>query len=137
MEEVPKHEHQIVLMDANARTGRRKKGGVRSKHSTTLAAYGRDSLNDYRELLLSFVNNHDLAPVNTVFSTPKGGVSYVFNGRGKNRIDNILTKQSDHKLVRNVTVHSQPTFLLISKHHIVSAPVKLIGHFSQNCPSKT
>ena len=110
---------------------------MRSKHRTTLAAYGRDTLNDNRELLLSFANNHDLAPVNTVFSTPRGGVSYVFNGRGEKRIDNILTKQSDHKLVRNVTVHSQPTFVLISKHHIVSAPVKLIGPFSQNCPSKT
>ena len=70
-----------------------------------LGAYGRDILNDNGELLLSFANNHDLAIVNTFFSTPKGGVSHTFNGRGKKRIDYIPTRQRDRKLVRNVTVH--------------------------------
>ena len=66
------------------------------------------------------------------FRTPKGGVSHAFNGRDKIRIDYILTRQSDRKLVRNVTVHPQPSFLPISDHNIVSAPVKLIGHFARN-----
>ena len=70
MKEVPRHEQQLfVLMDANARTGRRKKGGVGSKNNIIIDAYGRDTLNDNGELLLSFVNNHDLAIVNTFVST--------------------------------------------------------------------
>ena len=84
MEEVPRHKQLFVLMDANARTGRREKEGVRSKDNKNLDAYGRDTLNDNGELLLSFANNHDLAIVNTFFSTPKSGVSHTFNGRGKN-----------------------------------------------------
>ena len=76
MEEVPKHEELFVLMDANARTGRRKKRGGGSKDSRILVAYGRDTLNDNGgPLLLSSANNHDLALVNMFFSTPKGGVS--------------------------------------------------------------
>ena len=104
-----------------------------SKDSKILGAYGRDTLNDNGELLLSFANNHDLALVNTFFSTPKGGESHTFNGRGKKRIDYILTKQRDRKFVRNVTVRPQPSFLPISDHNIVSASsVKLLGHFAQN-----
>ena len=61
VEEVPKHEQLSVLMDANARTGRREKGQVGSKDSKILGAYGRDTLNDNGELLLSFANNHGLA----------------------------------------------------------------------------
>ena len=57
----------------------------------------------------------------------------LLTGRGKKRIDYILTRQRDRKLVRNVTVHPQPSFLSISDHNIVSAPVKLLGHFAQNC----
>ena len=103
-----------------------------SKDSKIFGASGRDTLNDNGELLLSFANNHDLALVSTFFSTPKGGVSHTFNGRGKKRIDYILTKQRDRKFVRNVTVHPQPSFLSISDHNIVSAPVKLLGHFACN-----
>ena len=131
VEEVPKHEQLFVLMDANARTGRREKGQVGSKDSKILGAYGRDTLNDNGELLLSFANNHDLALVNTFFSTSKGGVSYTFNGRGGKRIDYILTRQRDRKFVRNVMV-PQPSFLPISDHNIVSEPVKLLGHFARN-----
>ena len=132
VKEVPRHEQLFVLMDANARTGRREKGGVGSKDTKIIGAYGRDTLNDNGELLLSFTNNYDLAIVNTFFSTPKGGVLHTFNGRGKKRIDYILTRQRDHKPVRNFTVHPQPSFLPISDHNIVSAPGKLLGHFPRN-----
>ena len=64
--------------------------------------------------------------MNTFFSTPKGGASHTFNGRGKKRIDYILTRQRDRTFVRN-----QPSFLPISDHNIVSAPVKLLGHFAR------
>ena len=132
MEEVPKHEQLFVLIDANACTGKREKGQVGSKDSKIFGAYGRDTRNDNGELLLSLANNYDLALVNTFFSTPKGGVSHTFNGRGKKRIDYILTRQRDRKFVRNVTVHPQPSFLPISDHNIVSAPVKVLGHFARN-----
>ena len=82
MEKVPKHEKLFVLTDANARTGRREKGEVGSKDIEILGVYGRDALYN-RELLLSFVNNHDLALVNTFLSTPKGGVLHAFNGQDK------------------------------------------------------
>ena len=134
MKDVPRHEQLFVLMDVNVRTGKREKGGVGSKDNKILGAYGRDILNNKGELLLlSFVNNHDLAIiVNTFFSTPKGGVSHTFYGRGKKRIDYILTRQRDRKFVRNVTVHPQPSFLPNSDHNTVSAPVKLLGHFARN-----
>ena len=83
VKEVAKHEQLFVLMDANARTGRREKKQVGSKDSKILGAYGRDTLNDNGKLRLSFANNHDLALVNMFFRTPKGGVSHTFNGRGK------------------------------------------------------
>ena len=106
VEEVPpRHEQLFVSMDANARAARRENRQVGSKDSKILGAYGRDTLNDNGELLLSFANNHDLAFVNTFFSPPKGGVSHTFIGRGKKRTDYILTRQRDRKLVRNVTVH--------------------------------
>ena len=115
------------------RTHREEGEGRGRKDNKSLGAYGRDTLNDNGELLLSFANNHDLAIVNTFFSTPKGGVSHTFNGRAKKHIDYILTRQRDRKLVRNVTVHPQPSFLPTSDHNnIVSAPVKLLGHFARN-----
>ena len=132
MEEVLKHEQLFVLMDANARTGRREKGQEGSKDGKILGAYGQDTFNDNGELLLSFANNYDLALVNTFFSTPKGGVSHTSNGRGEKRIDYILTRQRDRNFVRNVTVHPQPSLLPISHHNIVSAPVKLLGHFARH-----
>ena len=87
---------------------------------------------DNGELLVTFANKYDIAIVNTFFSTPKGGVSHTFNGRGKKRIDYILTRQRDRKLVRNVTVLPQSSFLPISDHNIVYASVKLLGHFARN-----
>ena len=87
VEDVPRHEQLFVLMDANARTGGKENSQVGSKDSKIVGAYGRDTLNDNGELLPSFANNHDLALVNTFFSTPKDGVSHTFNRRGKTRID--------------------------------------------------
>ena len=83
MEEVPKHKQLFLLVDANARTGRREKRGVGSKDNKVLGAYGRDTLNENGKLLLLFANNHDIALVNTFFRTPKGGVLHPLSGRGK------------------------------------------------------
>ena len=99
-----------------------------------LGAYGRDYLNDNGERLLSFSANHEIALLNTFFSTAKNAISHTFNGRGKKRIDYILTRQRDRKLVQDVTVHPQPSFLPISDHNIVTAHVKLLGRFARNRP---
>ena len=132
VKKVPRREQLFVLMDANARTGSRENGGVRSRNNKIIGAHGRDTPNNNGDLLLSFANNHGLAIPNTLFSTPKGGISHTFNGRGKKRIDCILTRQRDLKFVLNIKVHPQPSFLPILDHDIVSVPVKLLGYFARN-----
>ena len=77
---------------------------------------------DNGERLLTFAANHGLALVNTFFCTRKSGTSRTFNGSGQDkRIDYILMRQHDRKLVRDVKVHRQPTFLPISDHNVVTA----------------
>ena len=73
---MPKGEHLLVMMDANARAGRRGEGCVDGK---MLGAYGRNTLNDNgRRLLLTFSAENQLALVNTYFSAPKRGIPYTF-----------------------------------------------------------
>ena len=134
VKKAPEHEQLFVLMDANARTGRRGGGKLGSEECKVLGAYGRDNLNDNGERLLSFSASHEFALLNTFFSTAKDAISHAFNGRGKTRIDYILTRQRDRKLVRHVTVHPQPSFLPISDYNIVTAHVKLLGRFARNRP---
>ena len=107
-------------------------GRSRSEDCRVLGAYGRDTLNDNGKRLLAFAANHSLALVNTCFSTPKNRVSHTFNGRGKKRIDNILTRQRDRKLVRDVVVCPQALLKPISDHNIVAARGKLLGRFARN-----
>ena len=124
VEEVPKHEYirtYVRVDECHCPHGEGEKEQMGSKDNQILGAYDRDILNDNWELLLFFASNHGLALVNTFFSR-----------RGKKRIDYIITRQRDRKLVRNVTVHPQPSFLPISAHNTVSALVKLLGHFAQN-----
>ena len=70
--------------------------------------------------MLTFAANHCLALVNTFFSTRKSGT-----GQEK-RIDFILTRLNYRKLVRDVRVHRQPTFLPISDHNVITASVRLL-----------
>ena len=81
--EVSAHEQLFVLMDANARTGRRGEEKSESEFNKVLGAYGRDEVNDNGERLLSFAANHDLSLVNTFFRTPKGGISLFQRTRQK------------------------------------------------------
>ena len=80
VKEVPEHEQLFVLMDANARTGRREGGKLGSEECKVLGAYGRNNLNDNGERLLSFSANRELALLNTFFSTAKNAISHTFNG---------------------------------------------------------
>ena len=69
-------------------------------------------LNENGKLLLRFAEDNKLALLNTFFSTPKRGVSYTFQsvnrGKGQARLDYILTKQADRRLVRCVNVRPPP-----------------------------
>ena len=127
-----KTEQLFVLMSANICTGRREKRGVGRKGITFLDTYGRDTLNDNGQLLLSFANRHSLPLVTTLFSTPKGGLPHTFNERCKRRANYILTRQRNRRPVQNVTVHPQLSFLPISDHNLVTDPAKFIGHFARN-----
>ena len=71
VKDVPPHEQLFVLIDDNARTGKREEGGVGSKDNGVLGAYARDTINDNGERLLTFAVNHGLALVNTFFITRK------------------------------------------------------------------
>ena len=70
MKEVTKHKQLFVFIDSNVLTGRREKEQVGSKGRKSFGAYGRDTLDDNGELLLSFANYHDLALVKIFLAHP-------------------------------------------------------------------
>ncbi|CAN0406305.1 unnamed protein product, partial [Ascophyllum nodosum] len=132
VKEVPEHKQLFVLMDPNARTGR--KGGGRLGNDFGVRDINRYTLNDNGKRLVSFSANDGLARVSTFFSTAKNATSHTFNGRAEKRADYILTRQRDRKLARDVTVHPQPPFLPILDHNIVTALVKRLGRFARSQP---
>ena len=108
---VPAREYVFVLTDANTRTGKRSEGGGEAD-SKLFGEYGRDILNVNDKLLLGFGEDNKLALLSTLFSTPKSGVSYTFQSanrsKGQARLDYILTKQADRRLIRCVNVRGPP-----------------------------
>ena len=104
--EVPKGEHLVVMMDANARTGRRGEGRVDGK---VMGAYGQGARNDNGRRLLAFSAENQLALVNTFFRASKRGITYTFQSpnAGKDRClppglyPHAANRQN---MVRNVTV---------------------------------
>ena len=114
-EHIPTKECLFVLVDANARTGKRMSG---CGDGRVLGAYGRDELNNNGKRLLTFAKDNKLALTNTVFSTRKGGISHTFNGissrNDQKQIDYILTRQAHRPRVYDVKVHLQPPQTIIS-----------------------
>ena len=109
---VPAREYVFVLTDTNARTGKRGEGGG-GADSKVLGAYGRDMLNENGKLLLlGFAVDNKLALLNTFFCTPKSVVSCTFQianrSKGKSRLDYILIKQAERRLIRCVYVRRSP-----------------------------
>ena len=108
---VPARVYVFVITDANARTGKRGEGGGKTD-SKVSGAYGRDKLNENGKLMLGFAEDNKLALLNTFFCTPKNGVSYTFqstnHSKEKTRLDYILTKQADRRLIRRVNVRRPP-----------------------------
>ena len=129
---VPSSDYLIVSIDANARTGVRKR---EEEDCKVIGAYGRDTRvsRSNRTSILRFAGDNKLSLVNTFFSVPKGCTSRTFNGTrpaDRKRIDYIITRQSHRKLARNATVHLQPR--ADSDHNIVCARVRLPGRFARN-----
>ena len=125
---LPAREYVFVLTDANARTGKRGDGGGEADNKV-LGAYGRDKLNENGKLLLGFAKDNKLALLNTLFCTPKSGVSYTFlsanRSKGQARLDYILAKQADRRLIRCVNVRRPPLEAPESDHNPVYAKVRI------------
>ena len=133
--EVPSRDHLLVLMDANARTGMR---GIEWTDRKVLGAYGRDELNDNGERLMTHAIDNKLALHNTYCATPARGISYTFQSLNREnaqyRLDYILTRQVDRRLVRNVTVRTPPRENAESDHNLVIASIRLLGRIAPNRP---
>ena len=131
---VPAREYVFALTDANARTGKRGEGGGETD-SKVLGAYGRDKLNENGKLLLGFAEDK-LALLNTFFCTPESGVSYTFQSanrsKGRARLDFILTKQVDRRLIRCVNVRRPPIEAPKSDHNLVYARVRISRRSAPN-----
>ena len=80
--------------------------------SKVLGAYRRDMLNENGKLLLGFAEYNKLALLKTLFCTPKSGVSFTLQSanrsKGQARLDYILTKRADRRLIRCVNVRRPP-----------------------------
>ena len=125
---VPAREYVFVLTDANARTGKRGEGGGEAD-GKVLGAYGQDKLNESGKLLLGFTEDNKLALLKTLFWTPKRGVSFKFQSsnrsKGQARLDYILTKQADRRLIRCVNVRRPPLEAPELDHNLVYAKVRI------------
>lgn len=103
---------------ANARTGRRRERGRQTDNSEVLGTYGGDAPNENGNLLLRVTENNKLAILNTFFFTHKNGASCTFqngnHGEGQERLDYILIKQVDNRLVPYVNIRSPLLIIFIS-----------------------
>ena len=104
---MPALENIFVLRDANTRAGKRGEGGGVAGRKV-FGVYGRDVLSVNGKLLLGFAEDNSLALLTTLFWITKSGVSYTFQSanrsKGQARLDYILTRKVDHRLVRFVKV---------------------------------
>ena len=132
---VPAREYVFVLTDVNARTGKRGEGGGETDRKV-LDAYGRDKLNENGKLLLGLAEDNKLALLNTFFCTPKSGVSYTFQSanrcKGEARLDFILTKLADRRLIRCVSIRRPPLEAPESDHNLVYAKVRIPRRSASN-----
>ena len=132
---VPSRDHLLVLMDATARTGMR---GIGWTDGNVLGAYGRDELNDNGARLLIHASDNNVALLNTYYATSARGISYTFQSpnreKAQYRLDFILTRQVDRRLVRNVTVRTPPRENAESDHNLVIGNIRLLGRTAPNRP---
>ena len=125
---VPAREYVFGSTDANDRTGNQGEGGGEAD-SKVLGAYRRDKLNENGKLLLGFAEDNKLALLNTFVCTPQSGMSYTFQSanrsKGQARLDYILTRQADRRLIRCVNVRRPRLEAPVSDHNLVYAKVRI------------
>ena len=129
---VSAREYVFGLTDVNAREGKGRESGGEADitaHITVLGAHGRDMLNDNGKLLLGCAEDNKLSFLSTFFRTSKRGVSYTSQStnpsKGRARLDFILTKQEDHRLVRWANVRRSPLKTLGPDHNLVYAKARI------------
>ena len=121
----------FVLIDANARTGKRIEG---CDDGRVLGAYGRDELNNNGQRLLSLASDNKLALTNTFFRARKSGLYHINSRNDRKRIDYILTRQAHRPRVYDIKLHPQPQSPAKkdSDHNIVYAMVRLSDCIAPN-----
>ena len=129
--------HLLVLMDVNARAGMREIGWADGK---VMGAYGRDELNNNGERVLIHATDNKLTLLNTYYANPAHGMSYTFQSlhRGKTqcRLDYILTRQVDRRLVREITGRTPPKENAESDHNPVFGNIRLLGRIAPHRPKR-
>lgn len=116
---VSRDESMFVLMDANARTGRRDPNDT----SGVMGTQGRDELNDNGERLIALAETNSLALVNTFFRKRKSATTHTFeshDGKWRARLDYILTRQAERRHVHDINVLP----VSLSDHHPVVMEVR-------------
>ena len=130
---VPAWEYVFVLTDANAETGKIGEGGgeIDSKvlHMTET---GSTKTANYT----AGFHRRQQARSCEHFCTPKSGVFYTFQSanrsKGQARLDYILTKQADRRLIRCVNVRRPPLEAPESDHNLVYAKVRIPRRYALN-----
>ena len=86
--------------------------------------------------MLGFAEDNKLALLNTFFCAPKRGVSYTFQSANRSkeqaRLDYILAKPSDRRLIRCVNVRRVPLEAAESDHNLVYAKVRILRRSAPN-----
>ena len=100
----------------------------------------RDELNDNGERLLIGATDNTLALLSTHYATPARGISYTFQSPNRRnaqyRLDYILIRQVDTRLVRTITVRTQPKENAELDHNIVFGNIRLLDRIAPNRPQR-
>ena len=129
--ETPGSDHIVVMMDANARTG---KGQDGCGDANVMGAYGRDKLNDNGARLLEMAADHRLCLINTYFRPPNTAARHTFQcaniNKGRHTLDFLLVRQADRRLVRNLSIKRVDKEE--SDHNLVHAAIRFPARVAPN-----
>ena len=123
-------EYVFALTDANASTEKRCEGGGEADSKQSVGRKWPRQARRKRQTTAGFRRRQQPRSLMNIFvCTPKNGVSYMFqsanHSKGQARLDYILTKQADRRLIRCVNVRRPPLDVLESDHNLVYAKVRM------------
>ena len=102
--------------------------------------HGEPMVSWFHRTLTALEKNHNVITLEPHRATGDRGVSYTFqsanSGKGQSRLDYILSRQVDRRLVRNITVRRSPEERHESDHNLVVANIRLLGRFVPNFRTK-